>query len=241
MDTDTEQGARPIAPEPDFTTSVEVNELFAALAKAQGEIGNAEKSRENPAFKSKYATLADCLDACRGPLAKSGLCLLQPVRTDEYGVVVTTLLGHSSGQWLRCSLLMPLTTFTAHTIGSAITYGRRYGLCAVVGVAPDDDDDGNSAVQGQPAQRQQSPRASQQEPAKAAMSSADKDRADKALKGLLAARKASGMAALASPAAVIADLMGPDFRIVDGKTAADFASCVAFEIERIEMQGRVPA
>ncbi len=60
-----------------MTTSPEINELAAALAKAQGEMGGALKDSANPFFKSKYADLSSVWEACRAPLAKYGLSIVQ--------------------------------------------------------------------------------------------------------------------------------------------------------------------
>jgi len=121
--------------------------IAAALAKAQGEIVGAEKDRENPHFKSKYATLAAVWDACRLPLSKAGIAVFQPVTTEGVKVTVTTLLAHASGEWIAESLTLKALQDSPQGIGSAMTYGRRYALAAMVGVAPEDeDDDGNGAA-----------------------------------------------------------------------------------------------
>lgn len=117
-----------------------IKDLATALAKAQGEIEGAKKNSANPFFKSKYADLAECWDACRGPLAKNGLCLFQNPIVQEGKVVVEGLLMHSSGEWLKGQLDMAPKAFDPQSIGSTITYARRYQLCAMVGIAPEDDD-----------------------------------------------------------------------------------------------------
>lgn len=119
--------------------------LFAAVAKAQGEIEGAKKDSTNPHFKTNYADLASVRDVTREPLAKNGLAVLQWPRTTEGGVEIETVLTHSSGQYMSGVLWLPCGKFDAQGIGSAITYGRRYALMAVTGVAPIDDD-GNAAV-----------------------------------------------------------------------------------------------
>lgn len=135
-----------------MTTSEQVNEIAAALAKAQGAIQAATRSAENPHFRSKYADLGAVWDACRDALSRQGLAVVQSPRlvtTHEsiWFVEVDTLLLHASGQWLRDVLAMPLQAPTAQGVGSAVTYARRYALAAIVGVAPaDDDDDGNAAT-----------------------------------------------------------------------------------------------
>lgn len=126
------------------TRSASIGALAAALAKAQGEMEGAAKGNTNPHFKSKYADLASVWDACRGPLSKHGLSVLQPVSADGAKVTVTTILAHSSGEWLEESLTMTAQQNTPQGVGSAITYGRRYGLASMVGIAPEDDD-GNAA------------------------------------------------------------------------------------------------
>lgn len=126
--------------------SPQLGQLAAALAKAQGDIRNAAKDRENPHFKSSYATLASVWDACREPLSKNGLAVIQRVNVTGEGVLLTTMLVHSSNEFIRDRLLMPIAQRTAQGVGSAITYARRYALAAIVGVAPEDeDDDGNTA------------------------------------------------------------------------------------------------
>lgn len=131
-----------------MNTSESINELAAALAKAQAQIQPAKKENVNPAFKSKYADLASVWDACREPLTANGLSVVQmPTDNAEPGRValVTTLL-HSSGQWISSMVSTRIVKDDPQGVGSALTYLRRYALSAMVGVAPDDDD-GNAASQ----------------------------------------------------------------------------------------------
>lgn len=124
--------------------SEQINELAAALAKAQGAIKGAAKDTANPFFKSKYADLASVWDACRTQLTANGLSVIQTMDDSQGGVTVVTTLAHSSGQWIRGRLTMKPVKDDPQGIGSAITYARRYALAAMVGVAPEDDD-GNAA------------------------------------------------------------------------------------------------
>lgn len=125
----------------DFPTrSASIAQLATALAKAQGEMEGAAKDSTNPHFKSKYADLASVWEACRKPLAKHELAILQPVTADGQHVTVTTILAHSSGEWISEALTMVAAQNTPQAVGSTITYGRRYGLSAMVGIAPEDDD-----------------------------------------------------------------------------------------------------
>jgi hypothetical protein len=123
-----------------ITMSENINELLSALAKAQGKIQPASKDKSNPFFKSKYADLSSVWDACRDSLSENGLSVIQLPQTKEEGLFLTSILGHSSGQWIKSELLIPLSKNDPQTIGSALTYFRRYSLSALVGVAPEDDD-----------------------------------------------------------------------------------------------------
>jgi hypothetical protein len=121
-------------------TSDAINELAAALASAQAVMENATKDAQNPHFRQGYATLASVWEAARAPLAKNGLAVIQTARAEGSAVTVETMLTHKSGQWVRDSLTMTARDAGPQAIGSCITYGRRYGLAAVVGIAPEDDD-----------------------------------------------------------------------------------------------------
>jgi hypothetical protein len=127
--------------------SEQFNELVAALAKAQGEISGAAKGKENPFFKSKYADLACVMDACRVPLAKNGLAIIQSAQGSNGEKWVETVLAHASGQWVSSRYPIKLAKDDSQGMGSAVTYARRYSLMAMVGiVAEDEDDDGEAAV-----------------------------------------------------------------------------------------------
>ena len=127
--------------------SPELDQLATALAVAQGSMQGAVKDRTNPAFKSSYADLASTWDACRVALSSNGLAVSQhPGRLEDGSVTVTTMLLHKSGQHITsvCSAL-PRDASPA-SVGSVVTYLRRYGLAAAVGVSPEDDD-GQAASQ----------------------------------------------------------------------------------------------
>lgn len=124
-----------------MTHSEAINEIACALAKAQKAIKGAKKDSANPFFKSRYADLASVSDACREPLADNGIAVVQPPATLENGeVAVTTMLVHSSGQWMRETLSVKPKDDGPQAMGSVITYLRRYSLAAFAGVAPEDDD-----------------------------------------------------------------------------------------------------
>jgi hypothetical protein len=128
--------------------------MAAAMAKAQGEITGASKDKTNPHFKQSYADLASVWDACRGALAKNAIAVFQSPSAQGPKVTMTTLLAHSSGEWIESDLEMTAGQNTPQGIGSCITYARRYALASMVGVAPEDDD-GNAASQPTQASRPQ--------------------------------------------------------------------------------------
>lgn len=138
--------------------SPSISKLTTALAKAQNEMHGAAKESVNPHFRSRYADLASVWDACREPLTKHELAVLQPARCDGRIVTVTTVLTHSSGEWIAEELSMEPTQNTPQAIGSAITYARRYGLSAMVGVAPEDDDGNEASAKPEARETKQSAR-----------------------------------------------------------------------------------
>jgi hypothetical protein len=137
--------------------SESINELAAALAKAQAVIEGAVKHKDNSHLKNKYADLGSVWDACRSALTANGLSVTQTCEGVEGNLFLRTTLMHASGQWVAGDI--PLIFGEAkglnpmQALGSALSYARRYGLASIVGVSPEDDD-GHGAGQGRPPQRQ---------------------------------------------------------------------------------------
>lgn len=123
--------------------------IYAALAKAQAEMGKAVKDTNNPHFKTKYADLGSVMDACMGALNRNGICVVQPAGEDDRGRYVETTLFHSSGQSLSCRVPLIVQKNDMQGYGSAVTYARRYGLMCMAGIAPEDDD-GAAAAKAAP-------------------------------------------------------------------------------------------
>jgi hypothetical protein len=121
-----------------------INDLSAALAKAQAVMKSAPFDRTNPHFKNKYATLASVIDTVRAALAEHGLSVTQAPQIRENGFALVTTLRHSTGQWVSCEWPLP-TGVRPQEMGSALTYARRYSLSALVCIAADDDDDAEGA------------------------------------------------------------------------------------------------
>lgn len=140
-------------------TSDQIDAIAKVLPKAQASMGAVFKNANNPAFKSKYADLAAVIEAVVPTLNQHGVTLLQPATFDGELVRVATMLLHESGQWVRCTLAAPLAKRDAQGIGSACTYLRRYGLQAMSGVAPEDDDGNAASQKPAPQPQRQEPKA----------------------------------------------------------------------------------
>jgi hypothetical protein len=117
-------------------------ELYKALASAQHEIKNADANIENEFLKKKYADLASCLDAVRGPLSANGIAVIQLTEDPGPGVLgIRTILAHESGQTIEDHITMAPPKLDPQGVGSCRTYMRRYSLIAMCGIAGALDDD----------------------------------------------------------------------------------------------------
>lgn len=133
--------------------SEQTNEIAKALSKFQAQMRPAIKDAANPHFRSKFASINSVWEAIREPLTDNMLYAAQDVTTEPGFAIVETEIHHESGQWMQFGpLRLPVLKQDAQGYGSAITYAKRYALCAALGVVSDDDDDGNAA--SKPAQIQ---------------------------------------------------------------------------------------
>jgi hypothetical protein len=115
--------------------------IAAAFVKAQRQFGPALKTSVNPHFKSKYADLANCIEAVIEALNANGIGLMQRTYECKDGVLVETVFIHESGEVMECGMLhVPAGKQDPQGYGSALTYARRYSLLAATGLAPEDDD-----------------------------------------------------------------------------------------------------
>jgi hypothetical protein len=135
-----------------------INELAAALAKAQGSFTAIKKDKtarvrmkSGGEYQYSYADLASVLEAVRKPLADNGLACVQAINLTDNGLILQTRILHSSGQWIGSTYPLPAGG-AAQEMGSAQTYARRYALCALVGIVAEDDDDGAGAEETKPRQ-----------------------------------------------------------------------------------------
>ena len=136
-----------------WTSSPEIQNISASLVKALGELSDVPKGREakiptktGASYGYRYADLADALSMVRPILAKHDLAVTQTASNPDHDTVaITTTLLHASGQWITFDPLLLPNGRTAQETGSAITYGRRYSLLAVLGLAAEDDDGAGAA------------------------------------------------------------------------------------------------
>jgi hypothetical protein len=123
-------------------TSQYITQLTKALVAFQKEVGTIKKDAVNPHFKNTYASLAAIIEAIKEPLTRNGLTYVQfPSGVNG----LTTRLMHESGEWMEETFTVTPSKNDPQGVGSAITYQRRYALGAVLGIATEDDDDGNAA------------------------------------------------------------------------------------------------
>jgi hypothetical protein len=133
-------------------TSPQIHLLAEALAKAQSVMKTPAKDKhakvatlKGGTYEYDYADLATVIDAVRQPFADNNLAIVQVPVAGRDGVGVITRILHASGQWIECTLTLPVADTRPQSIGSAITYSRRYSLAPMAGIASEADDDGNAA------------------------------------------------------------------------------------------------
>ena len=128
--------------------SESIANLAGAIIKAQLELKPVKKDCDNPFYKSKYADLASVWEALR-PFHDHGIAITQsPAPSPHAGyIAIETQLTHSSGEWIRSILELPMAKVDPQGAGSAITYARRYALGCMTGLVTEEDDDANSVSQ----------------------------------------------------------------------------------------------
>lgn len=133
-------------------TSEQINDIAEALAKAQSAIKAVPrdktvtvKTKTGASYKFAYAPFETIVEAVRKPLGDNGLAFIQATTRDESGLSLVTRLIHQTGQWIETSIPVDVMERGAQALGSATTYSKRYALTLLLGIAADDDDDGNAA------------------------------------------------------------------------------------------------
>jgi len=130
--------------------SESITELAKALSNFQGKMTAVKKDATNPFYKSRYATLDTIWESIRKPLSENGLSVAQTMGlTPDNKSVLETTLYHTSGEWISGTQLVNPVKDDPQSLGSAISYARRYSLSALLGVVSDEDDDANIATKSE--------------------------------------------------------------------------------------------
>lgn len=124
-------------------------ELFTAYAKFQGEMPIVSmdsvvdvKPKDSAPYSFRYATLTAIVEAAKPFLSKNGLAVTQLVEDGS----ITTILTHSSGEFIGSITPFGFAPSNPQKLGSLITYLRRYAYSSILGIVSDEDDDGNAAT-----------------------------------------------------------------------------------------------
>lgn len=134
--------------------SAETAEIYAALAAAQGEIANPQKdktanvpTKTGGSYSYAYADIADVLSTVRPVLSKHGLAVVQLTVIEERDMMLRTRIAHKSGQFIESDYPVCQIGGDHRVMGAALTYARRYALCPMLGIAADQDTDGETAAE----------------------------------------------------------------------------------------------
>lgn len=145
--------------------SAEIKDISAALSAFQGSLEQPKlekevkgKTRTGGEYKFKYADLSACVKAAAPALKEHGLSVTQIISDGK----LITLLTHTSGQWFKSELLLPTQSADYQSLGSAITYLKRYSYCAILGIVADTDDDANMACGNEAEMQDRKPRSTSQ-------------------------------------------------------------------------------
>jgi len=135
-----------------FKSSEKIEEIAAALAKAQAKFPDIPKDKEvtvkmksGGQYSYKYAELSSIIKATRGPLSENGISFIQTIGKDGEQAVCVTRLQHSSGQWYETSYPVIYAEDDMQGVAGGFTFARRYGFTALIGAASEEDTDGNGA------------------------------------------------------------------------------------------------
>ena len=133
-------------------TSTTTSKIIPAFVSASAELSNPMLNKTNPFYNNKYTTLDELINHIRPVLAKHRLAISTPAITTENGAGVQVILFY--GEEEQCdeyiifdSIILPVDKRNAQSVGSTITYAKRYAICSVFSIAGEEDDDGNSASQ----------------------------------------------------------------------------------------------
>ena len=132
--------------------------IYTALCTAQANMGKVTKGSINPAFKSRYADLADVVSVVVPALSEQGIAMYHSMIRDNEGMVMRTTLSHgATDTHIHCDVPLIVDRNNMQGMKSATTYAKRIGLESLTGIAPDTDDDGNAAAAAAPKKAEKPP------------------------------------------------------------------------------------
>jgi hypothetical protein len=132
--------------------------IYTALCAAQANMGKVTKGSINPAFKSRYADLADVVSVVVPALSDQGIAMYHSMIRDDEGMIMRTTLSHgATDTHIHCDVPLIVDRNNMQGMKSATTYAKRIGLESLTGIAPDTDDDGNAAAKAPPKQQPKPP------------------------------------------------------------------------------------
>jgi len=132
--------------------------IYTALCTAQANMGKVTKGSINPAFKSRYADLADVVSVVVPALSEQGIAMYHSMIRDDEGMVMRTTLSHgATDTHIHCDVPLIVDRNNMQGMKSATTYAKRIGLESLTGIAPDTDDDGNAAAAAAPKKAEKPP------------------------------------------------------------------------------------
>jgi hypothetical protein len=152
--------------------TAEHKNIYMALCAAQMNMGRVTKGSVNPAYRSRYADLADVVSVVVPALSDQGIAMYHSMIRDSDGMMMRTTLSHgATDTHIHCDVPLIVDKNNMQGMKSATTYAKRIGLESLTGIAPDTDDDGNAAAAAPPPARQK-PAPKPQNPAKEAVDAA---------------------------------------------------------------------
>lgn len=143
---DTQSQTLPVVSLPHFETSDSIVKIVEALSKAQGKMKPAVMDSTNPHYKSKYASLSSVKSSYQEPNSEQGLALTHQVFSFGGQYHLRTMLAHISGEFMATTIELLVGKRDMQGLGSAITYGKRYNVSALLDIVTDEDDDGNGSL-----------------------------------------------------------------------------------------------
>ena len=132
-----------------FRYSSEIKNLMTALVKASKNIKSAEKDANNTHFNNSYATIESLILASKSALLDEDVLVIQ-MPSEK---ILTTRVQHVSGEYMECDMKLIIEKQTMQGLGSAITYGRRQSLSAILNLAQADDDGNKASAEGKAAKQ----------------------------------------------------------------------------------------